>query len=210
MTKLLYFDWSQGEHQTRARQPHHGLAYGRRRARGLAAGSAGCPHAWPLPQEDAEGLVSVRPKGPSQPAHSALEAPPQPAASSTCRAGTTSATHAWLRRCAAVFHPALFGGRRALSPGFGWSGKLWACAVTSGGQSSTRQWLVDNNGDAIPGGILSEIIEVGRPPLGIHDGVKARRLRGWSVRSPPGRRVAGAVGRRPPARRLAARRGSRR
>lgn len=41
MTKLLYFDWSQGEHQTRARQPHHGLAYGRRRARGLAAGSAG-------------------------------------------------------------------------------------------------------------------------------------------------------------------------
>ncbi|AOY72964.1 hypothetical protein ARZXY2_3450 [Arthrobacter sp. ZXY-2] len=38
--------------------------------------------------------------------------------------------------------------------------------MTSGGQSSTRQWLVDNNGDAIPGGILSEIIEGGRPPLG--------------------------------------------
>lgn len=33
-------------------------------------------------------------------------------------------------------------------------------------QPSTQRWLMDNNGDVIPGGIVSEIVAAGGPPTG--------------------------------------------
>ena len=33
-------------------------------------------------------------------------------------------------------------------------------------QSSTQRWLMENNGDVIPGGIVSEIVGAGGPAMG--------------------------------------------